>query len=294
MKILKALFAVFILAGSIQMQAQTEVEKKAFSPSFRYCPDRDYDLAWENDLVAFRVYGWQANPEDGLSGVDCWHKKVSYPIVDKWYKGYVSGTASYHEDRGEGCDQYHVGKSRGCGGVGIWKDDQVLRSGLYESWEVTSITQTSISIQLTYSWTIDGEKIVETRDITLDNGSQLYSAVSHFTKNGYPIKNLEVVVGLSTQNGTAEVKMNKEEGWLAAWHGFHEEATGHIGVGAIVDTNELVDIIEQKSKEADDSHVLAILKTDGNGAIHFKAGFAWDQAGAITSMKQWSDYLHNY
>lgn len=293
MKILKTVLIIALVAGAGILNAQETKKEYPYSPSFRYCPDRDNDIAWENDLVAFRVYGLQPNPEDGLSGVDCWHKKVSYPIVDKWYRGHLEGI-SYHEDRGEGCDQYHVGKSRGCGGVGIWKDGKVLRSGLYESWEVKSLTQTSISFELTYSWNIDGERIVEKRVITLDNGSQLYSAVSHFTKNSFPVKDLEVVVGLSTQNGTADVKMNKEEGWMAAWHGFHDEKTGEIGVGAIVDTHQLVDIIEQKSKEADDSHVLAILKTDANGAIKFKAGFAWDQAGKITTMKQWTDYLQNY
>lgn len=62
-----------------------------YAPTFRYCPDRDYDLAWENDLVAFRIYGKQPNANSGLSGIDVWHKKVSYPIVDKWYREHLEG-----------------------------------------------------------------------------------------------------------------------------------------------------------------------------------------------------------
>ena len=121
-----------ICAMLIVTFATAQEREPSFAPSFRYAPDRDFDLAWENDLVAFRVYGKQPSPDAGLSGIDCWHKKVSYPIADKWYRGNLEGV-SYHKDHGEGCDTYHVGKTRGCGGVGIWKDENILRSGLYES-----------------------------------------------------------------------------------------------------------------------------------------------------------------
>jgi len=261
----------------------------AYAPAFRYCPDRDYDLAWENDLVAFRIYGLQPNPEDGLSGVDCWHKKVSYPILDKWYTLRYEGK-SYHEDYGEGNDQYHVGKTRGCGGVGIWKNNEILRSGLYESWEVVSQTQTAISFKVVYSWMLEGERIVETRVITLENGKRLYSAVSHFTKNGFPVKDMEIAVGLSTQNGIAAVTLNKDNGWISAWHELGKGA-GMIGTGALVDTRYLVTMLEQKSDKADESHALAIVKTDANGSISWKAGFAWEGDGQITTQKAWEAYL---
>ncbi|MEM6641437.1 MAG: DUF4861 family protein [Bacteroidota bacterium] len=285
---LSLLLAFLLLGGTCLAQDQ----EYQYAPSFRYCPDRDFDIAWENDLVAFRVYGKQPNPDAGLSGIDAWHKRVSYPIVDKWYRGNLEGI-SYHEDHGEGCDQYHVGKSRGVGGIGIWKDEKILRSGLYESWEVISQTQTTISFKLTYSWEIDGERIVETRVISLENGSQLFSAKSHFTKNGIPVKDLEIAVGLSTQNGIAEVSLNKAQGWLSAWHKLGQNQ-GMIGTGAIVDTKYLVKMLEQKSEKKDESHALAIIKTDTNGSIEWKAGFAWEKAGKIDSKKDWDLYLAEY
>ena len=263
-----------------------------YAPSFRYCPDRDYDIAWENDLVAFRVYGKQPNEDAGLSGVDPWHKKVSYPIIDKWYLGNLEGI-SYHKDHGEGCDQYHVGKTRGVGGVGIWKDEKILRSGLYESWEVVSQTQTALSFKLTYSWLIDGEKIVETRTITIENGSQLYSATSYFTKHGLPVSDMEIAIGLSTQNGIAETTLKQEEGWMSAWHELGDNQ-GMIGTGVIVQKKQLVKMLEQKSDEKDSSHVLAIIKTDSNGAINWQAGFAWEKAGKIQNKEAWNKYLMEY
>lgn len=284
-----ALLGMVLLISSLGFAQEKEYDH---APAFRYCPDRDFDLAWENDLVAFRIYGKQPNPTDGLSGVDAWHKKVSYPIIDKWYRGNLEGI-SYHKEHGEGCDQYHVGKTRGVGGIGIWQDDKILRSGLYEAWEVVSQTQTALSFKVIYSWMINDERIVETRVISIENGSQLYSAESHFTKNGFPVVNLEIAIGLSTQNGIAEVSMNKEEGWLSAWHKLGQEETGTIGTGAIVDVKHLVKMLEQKSENKDESHVLAIVKTDSNGAIKWQSGFAWDKAGVILSANDWNEYLKN-
>lgn len=263
-----------------------------YAPGFRYCPDRDFDLAWENDLVAFRVYGKQPNEEDGLSGIDCWHKRVNYPILDSWY-GHLFTGKSYHTDYGEGCDQYHVGKTRGCGGLGIWKNGEILRSGLYESWEVISLSQTTLKFKLVYSWVIDGEKMVETRVTTLENGSQLMQIESQFTKNGWPVENLEIAVGLSTQNTTAKVKLNEAKGWMSAWHALGKKQ-GMIGTGAIVDIKYLVKMFEEKSENKDESHVIAVIKSDTNGMVKYSTGFAWEKAKKITSASEWNTYLEQY
>src|SRR5205085_8225450 len=101
-----------------------------FSTYSRFVPERIDDYAWENDRVAFRTYGpvTQRIVEEGKpggtlsSGLDCWLKRVPYPVIDKWYKKSIEG-GSYHKDEGEGYDPYHVGLSRGCGGIGVWKND---------------------------------------------------------------------------------------------------------------------------------------------------------------------------
>ena len=77
----------------------------------RFVPEREDDFAWENDKVAFRIYGPSSNGKGQVSGVDAWLKKVPYSIIDKWYAEHLSGT-SYHEDQGEGYDPFHVGDSR--------------------------------------------------------------------------------------------------------------------------------------------------------------------------------------
>lgn len=292
----KTILFTLLLTLSLSVLAQTtEVTKSDFSyaPGFRYCPDRDYDLAWENDLVAFRIYGKEPHKNAGNSGVDCWHKRVSYPILDKWYSQPFEGK-TYHEDYGEGCDQYHVGTSRGCGGVGIWKDNAVHPSGLYESWEVISQTQTTLKFKLTYRFKLEDEEILETRVITIENGSQLYHAESQFTKNTQPVKGLEIAVGLNTFDiSDVEVSLNEEEGWLSVWHSLGNES-GKIGTGAIVDTKYLVKMLDHKPEDGAPSNAIAIIKTDDNGIIKYKAGFAWEKAGKIQDKETWNEYLRVY
>ena len=60
----------------------------------RFVPERTDDYAWENNRVAFRMFGPTAQKmvEEGVpggtlsSGIDAWLKKVDYPIINNWYK----------------------------------------------------------------------------------------------------------------------------------------------------------------------------------------------------------------
>jgi len=82
----------------------------------RFVRERHDDFAWENDLVAHRVYGTdlETYKKDPLvsSGVDVWVKRVPKLIANDWYL-----TGDYHRDLGEGADFYSVAKSRGCGAI---------------------------------------------------------------------------------------------------------------------------------------------------------------------------------
>ena len=83
----------------------------------RFVPERLDDVAWENDRIAHRMYGFALNtPAAGGerlrgSGIDVWAKRVSYPIIDRWY---AKGHDQFHKDgEGEGLDLYSIGGSRG-------------------------------------------------------------------------------------------------------------------------------------------------------------------------------------
>ncbi|MFC2110666.1 DUF4861 family protein [Bacteroidota bacterium] len=73
---------------SISKEEQTKSDLVCYS---RFVPERTDDYTWENDKVAFRVYGplaqqiFESGKKGGTlsSGVDAWLKKVEYPIINK-------------------------------------------------------------------------------------------------------------------------------------------------------------------------------------------------------------------
>src|SRR2546428_90455 len=52
--------------------------------------------------------------------IDIWSKRTPRMVVNDWYLA-----DDYHEDHGDGFDDYSAGKSRGCGGNGLWAADQL-------------------------------------------------------------------------------------------------------------------------------------------------------------------------
>ena len=94
-------FEIFTPTEEIQVQIQIPVTgNRTFS---RFVPERTNDYAWENDRVAFRTYGPTAqqmieeNVPGGTlsSGLDCWLKRVEYPIVDKWCRKHLEEGGSH-------------------------------------------------------------------------------------------------------------------------------------------------------------------------------------------------------
>jgi hypothetical protein len=76
----------------------------------RFVPQAFDDVAWENDRIAFRVYGPALEKEQKTgSGIDVWVKSTHQLVIDRWYK-----SDDYRRDHGEGLDFYSVGEGRGC------------------------------------------------------------------------------------------------------------------------------------------------------------------------------------
>ena len=99
--------------------------KADFRAYGRFVRERRDDFAWENDLVAHRMYGaaletWAQEPLTS-SAVDVWVKKTNRLVINDWYM-----TDDYHRDTGEGADLYSAGRTRGCGGNAVWVGRQAV------------------------------------------------------------------------------------------------------------------------------------------------------------------------
>lgn len=285
----------FLLAGSmiydIAEQKELAVLKTRRETYGRYVPERLDDFAWENDKVAFRVYGPNGNVVGPGSGVDAWLKRVPYPIINKWYDEHVVKGISYHEDQGEGYDPYHTGPSRGVGGTAVWIDGKAYPAGMYKDVKVLSNDGKSIVFELSYDqWKTPLGYIGETKVITLDMGTQLYKGRSTFTLNSKPAS-LPVAIGLATHDEKAKVSENRKTGRISTWEIIDEKG---LGTGALLAPSKVKAILHAPSKERDESHIWIISQTDDNGEIEFEAGFAWEGAGEITTFRAWNNYLDKH
>ena len=280
---MKFYLSLLIVVSCCCVYAQSEEGAKTFA---RFVPERSDDFAWENDLVAFRVYGPKLRKKLENSGIDCWLKRVKYPIIDKWYG--QMGEKSYHKDHGEGHDPYHVGSSAGCGGTGIWLNDKRYPLETYVKHELIQSDPEKSQFLLTYENTINGVVYGEQKTITIKLGERLFSTRSVFTRNGKIAAGLPICIGLTTHNGKAETFFSENNGWIACWE---KIAGSFLGTAVLADPQKIGSVKEVKSDKKDQGHLFILMKTDEEGSINYRAGYGWEKAGAITNKEQWIHYL---
>lgn len=151
-----------------------EYEQQAFS---RFVPERMDDYAWENNVIAQRVYGKILENELKTSGVDVWSKTVPSLVIDKWYS-----IGHYHEDIGEGMDCYKVGTTMGAGSSAPMFEDQIVLSGNMIGWTRTANGPIRTEFTLTYEPIMVGETAVNmVKTYSLDANTRFSKVVDIFT-----------------------------------------------------------------------------------------------------------------
>jgi hypothetical protein len=263
----------------------------------RFVPERTDDYTWENDKVAFRTYGPDAlqRIKEGRpggtfsSGIDAWHKKVPYPIIDKWYEKELSGAGSYHKDTGEGADFYHVGISRGVGGTGFWHKDTLYAADNFINYKTLAEGPLRTEFKLDYAnYTVDGISIKESKNISLDLGSNL-TKYEIIIDSSEPLPYL--TVGLTMHDNKGESFWNEEKGFFGYWEPMQDT---NIGTGMVVEPSKIESFKKHESPYRDQSHILVNLIPDSENKVVFYAGFAWDQAGEIVNQMEWESYLQGF
>ena len=165
----------------------------------RYVPERHDDFAWESDRIAHRLFGkaletWREEPLTS-SGVDVWIKRTRHLIINEMYR-----TGNYFDTNGAAQDDFKVGKTRGCGGLGVWEDGKLYVSKNWCAYRLITTGAIRSEFELTYAaWDAGGRKISETKRISIDVGSNLSRVEDTFSsKNKSPLK---IGVGLAERPG---------------------------------------------------------------------------------------------
>ena len=262
----------------------------------RFVPERTDDFAWENDRVAFRTYGpvaqqlvEQNKPGGTLtSGIDAWLKRVSYPIIDKWYQKNSTESGYYHIDHGEGYDPYHVGASRGIGGLGIMAGDSLYVSKNFVQYKILANGPIRTLFELTYApWPAQNNLITEKKIISLDLGSNL-TRLEVELKSNEPVSNSTIGITLHEKKG--EVQVNQTAGWFRYWEPMDE---AFLGTAVVVDPTFVQSYQEHRVNTKDQSHLYVVTKPI-TGKLVYYAGFCWSKSKQFTTPAQWDAYLATF
>jgi unsaturated rhamnogalacturonyl hydrolase len=249
----------------------------------RFVPERKDDFAWENDRIAFRIYGTALESELVSSGIDVWLKKVPYPIIEKWY---AAGEGAYHKDSGEGLDLYTVGPSRGCGGIGIWDGHALRVSSNFRAWRILANGPVRITFELTYApWKVDGRAISEVKRITLDAGQNLNQIESVFKTEGEATFSYGVGIAIHAP-WPGQVGNSTELGWQSRWETTPDN--GSFGCGVVIDPACKI------SFTSDAANNLALGKGKANAPVRYYSGAGWDRSGQFADHKAWEAYLEQF
>lgn len=247
----------------------------------RYVPERKDDFAWENDKIAFRMYGKALEKtRENAHGIDVWTKSTTRMVLNERYK-----SNKYHVDNGDGLDYYHVGNTLGAGNLAPYLADSVWYLGNYSSYKILDNGPLRSTFQLFYDEAAaNGIKIKNSKMITLNAGSQM-NRIENIYSSESSI-DLPLAIGIITRGEPRKNTLQDKDGIMAYWEPEHGK-DGIIGVGAIIakKPQRFVDTNKQ---------LLMITSTKPNEKLVYYTGAAWNKAAEITNSQQWFEYLSNF
>ncbi|MEY4917433.1 MAG: hypothetical protein RL616_1346 [Verrucomicrobiota bacterium] len=277
----------------------------------RYVPERFDDFAWESDRIAHRIYGQALIKAEGTisSGADVWIKKDRGLIVDEMYR-----TKHYHEDNGSFMDDYRCGKSRGCGGLGIWDGKKLFVSSNWKNWKLITTGPIRSEFELTYdAWDAgNGRMVSETKRFSIDAGSWMTKVSS--TISSEDKSPLTIGVGFAERacptNRTEAIARDQSEGWMSYWQP-EDEPKGTMAVAVVLpkgavkefanDNSEMPDSVKhanvpQPTHEGYPAirNQLAITQTEVDKPFTYYFGACWDRSGDFTNHVQWETYVKRF
>ena len=243
------------------------------------------DLLWENDRIAYRIYGraLQTVEPPSTSGIDAWGKRVRWPFMDRQLR-----TGDQHADHGEGIDFYNVGTGRGIGGLGIWYDNKLWTSRNYVRPKILRSGPEVAEFSVEYDpWPVDTLRTVrESRRFTLPAGTNFTRMTSTMTSNS----DAEMIVGIGISkrpiNGSKLGEIRRDEaGARISWWGPADGDKGRMAAAVIVDPAAFAGFAEDT-----DNYLILVRVMPGRPFVYY-SGATWDRGGDFASREAWDRYV---
>ncbi len=279
-------FQVDLDASETRTLTLTTGERRVYTPDQfraygRFVRERRDDFAWENDRVAHRMYGaaletWKQEPLTS-SAVDVWFKRTRRLVINEWYM-----VDDYHRDLGEGADLYSAGRSRGCGGSGVWEGGRLWTSANFRDSRVLANGPIRVMFELVYvAWDVNGRPVREKKRITLDAGHRLSRFESAYTGDGWTPASF--AAGIKKAPGAA-VTVDRTAGILRTWEPVRDK-WGSFGCAVVMPPASVAEAVE-----ADGNALLTGQVGPGGQAVYY-AGADWSNGGDSPDDAAWGAAL---
>ena len=288
----------------------------------RHYPERVDDIAWENDVCAYRCYGpaLQKSGEKAF-GYDVWVKNTPSLVVEERYANELNPetaaqiadlkkaghaneanelyhSVSYHVDHGNGLDCYKVGPTLGGGTAALLDGTEIDYPYCWADYEIMENGPLRFTVKLTYCpMAYKNDTVVETRILSLAKGSQLNKTiVSYQGLSG----NSPVAAGIVVHpENTDTYALEGEKKYIAyqdLTDNIHND-NGIIYVGIVSPTMKEARYQAFNPKEASQrgasGHLLAVSDIAAEDSLTYYWGSAWSKAG-WKNLKEWTTYLDEY
>lgn len=255
------------------------------------------DIAWENDLCAYRMYSTVLlkNEPNTAQGVDVWFKKKATPVIDDMY-----GLSNYHNESQYGVDAYSVnGKRLGCGGTAAVVGGKLQMHNPYSTCTLGQQSALHSEFTLTYdNVSIDGASFTKTLTVETTAGALLNKATVRFDG---PAKTFRLAIAIYQHTdmthlteGVAFTEVPGIVGWAEAKsEGSITSAGARFFQGAYIPSGETSGTV---TTEVIDDHLCLVVDYTVGTELTFYFGGGWNifPAGRYDSDEAWFEALSRF
>lgn len=252
-------------------------------------PERTNDCVWENDKFGMRAYG--PGEYHVWSGLDVFNKNVPRNCCIEWTSNSkinhpTKDRKSFHENRGEGMDNYTMGASRGVGGVAMFADGEWKTFPDWESCKVIHTGPDYCEFELVYpAFSAMGKM---TYHITLKRGERFYRNDVSFERGARGDFRVGPGIDLEPKRDHHGSLVEKE-GLISLF----EDPKGKDGVDG--STMSAIFVAPGEQVEVMTDHLnCRVLAFKGVKKFTYWAGASWSLAGEVTTADAWHKIVEDF
>ena len=299
-------------------------QKYEMKATGRLFTERGDEFGWENDCVAYRIYG-----HGGAVGYDLFNKSTSELMLDYWYaseqnkemrsvskqlsdRGFkdladqVYNAFCYHIDHGKGMDCYTVGPTLGGGTNALLNaDGSLFLPQCYKAFEILDKGPLRFTVKLIYpEQEYNGQKVTETRIITLDAGSHFNRAMVSYSGLNTPTKMAAGTV-IHKQNPSAYV-ISQDNGYMGyedlgdasvyntKYRDELAKTMGNIYIGLLFPNKDINMTYKPRENGIAVGHILSTTTITPSSSYTYYFGTGWSKnaSTSLNSLADWEAFMN--